>query len=83
MNRRERTDSPRAALMTDAPIRKNTHPMAAGGSMSAAVTSQTMVRTVIPPPAITSDRRPSPYAVSVYRATKRPSQPGPSWKSRL
>ena len=40
MTRRDRTDSPRAALMTDAPIRKNTQPMAARGSMSAAATSQ-------------------------------------------
>ena len=60
MTRRDRTDSPRAAAMTDAAIRKNTHPMAAAGSMSAAATSQPVASTVMPTPAITSDRRPSP-----------------------
>jgi putative methionine-R-sulfoxide reductase with GAF domain len=65
MNLLERTLSPRAALMTDAPIRKNTQPMAAGGSMSVAAISQTAARAAIPTPAITSERRPSPSAVSV------------------
>jgi hypothetical protein len=67
--------------MTDAAIRKNTHPMAAAGSVSVAATSQPMANTVMPTPAITSDLRPSPYAVSVYRATKSPIHPGPSEKS--
>jgi len=62
---RERTDSPSAALITDAPIRKNTQPRAARGSMSAAATSQATARTEIPPPATSSERRPSPCAVSV------------------
>ena len=37
--------------MTDAPIRKNTQPMAAGGSMSAAAISQNAARAAIPTPA--------------------------------
>jgi hypothetical protein len=61
----ERTLSPRAALITEAPIRKNTQPMAAGGWMSAAAISQPAARTAIPTPAATSERRPSPRAVSV------------------
>ena len=46
--------------MTEAPIRKNTQPMAAGGSMSAAAISQQTASAVIPTPAVTSERRPSP-----------------------
>jgi hypothetical protein len=41
MNRRDRADSPSAALITDAPIRKNTQPIAARGSMSTAAISHT------------------------------------------
>jgi hypothetical protein len=67
--------------MTDAAIRKNTQPIAALGSMSAAAMSQPVVSTVMPTPAIATDLRPSPYAVSVYRETKRPIHPGPSEKS--
>jgi hypothetical protein len=51
--------------MTDAAIRKNTHPMAALGWMPAAAMSQPVANTVMPTPAITGDLRPSPYAVSV------------------
>jgi hypothetical protein len=46
--------------MIDAAIRKNTHPMAALGSMSAAAMSQPVASMVIPTPAIASDLRPSP-----------------------
>jgi hypothetical protein len=66
--------------MTDAAIRKNTHPMAALGWMSAAATSQPVASTAIPAPAITGDLRPSPWAVSVYRAKNSPIHPGPSEK---
>ena len=66
--------------MIDAAIRKNTHPMAALGWMSAAAMSQPVASTAMPTPAIASDLRPSPYAVKVYRATKSPIQPGPSEK---
>ena len=45
--------------------RKNTQPIAARGSMSAAAPSQAVARIVMPTPAIISDRRPSPWAVSV------------------
>ncbi len=65
MNRRDRTLSPRAALITEAPIRKKTQPMAARGSTSFPTTTQHEARTAIPTPAITSDRRPSPWAVTV------------------
>jgi hypothetical protein len=60
MTRRDRTDSPRAAAITDPAIRKNTHPRAALGSTSAPAMSQLMASTVIPAPASTSDLRPSP-----------------------
>ena len=60
MTRRDRTDSPRAAAMTERADPEE-HPADGGrGSMSAAAISQPMVSTAIPTPAITSDRRPSP-----------------------
>ena len=61
MNRRDRTDSPSAALMTDAPIRKNTQPIASRGSTSAPAINQTVASTVIPRAG--EDKRPAPVAV--------------------
>jgi hypothetical protein len=52
--------------------------MAALGWMPDAAMSQPVASAVIPTPAIARDLRPSPYAVSVYKATKSPIHPGPS-----
>jgi hypothetical protein len=57
--------------ITAPPMRKNTQPMAETGSTSAPATTQPTASTDIPVIAIRNERRPSPQAATVYRATKR------------